>query len=184
MRSSARPLVAVAVEASDEVPAVLMAESDRDILGGHLQLVDHVPAGEMPRHEVETAVSASGGPYGLPVVGAGAWGPVLAAQRDEAEISLARQPQERGAGVCGQRRLAPQMVLRRVEPPRRRAELLSDDDPVAVEVDPLPPQRVQLPRTQAGERGDLEPRRERRGGQPVSVGDDLPDLLRARKAAS
>ncbi len=33
-------LVAVAVEASDEVPAVLVAEGDGDILRGHLQLVD------------------------------------------------------------------------------------------------------------------------------------------------
>jgi len=98
---------------------------------------------------------------------------VLAAQRDEAEISLARQAEERGAGVCGQRRLASQMVLRRVEPPGRRVELLRDDDPVAVEVDSLPAQRIQLPRPQAGKRGDLEPCRERWGGQPTSVGDNL-----------
>jgi DNA-binding XRE family transcriptional regulator len=93
----------VAVEASDEVPAVLVAEGDGDVLGGHLKLVDHAPAGEVPGGEVEAAFPAGGGPDGLPVVGAGAWGPVLAAQRDEAELSLARQAQEHGAGVCGQR---------------------------------------------------------------------------------
>lgn len=39
-------LVAVPVEATNEVPAVLVAEGDGHVLGGHLKLVDHVPASE------------------------------------------------------------------------------------------------------------------------------------------
>jgi Nucleotidyl transferase AbiEii toxin, Type IV TA system len=46
--------------------------------------------------------------------------------------------------VGGQGRLAAQMVLRRVKPPRRGAELLSDHDPVPLEIDLLPPQRIKV----------------------------------------
>jgi hypothetical protein len=69
---------------------------------------------------------------------------VLASQRDETELALSRQRLERRAGVCGQRRLTPQMVLRRVEPAGSSTELFGDNDAIPVEVDTLPAQRVKL----------------------------------------
>lgn len=68
------------------------------------------------------------------------------------------------------------MILRRVQPQRRRTELLGDNDPVPVEIDPIPAQRVKLPRPQTRERRDLQPRRERRTRQPPRVLDQLPHL--------
>jgi hypothetical protein len=106
-------LVAMTVEATNEVPAVLVAEGNCNILGGHFKLVDHVPAREVPGSEVEASRPPCGGSDGLPVVGTRAWRPVLATQRDEAELALASQPRERVAGVRGQRRIRPQMVLGR-----------------------------------------------------------------------
>lgn len=47
IRSSAPGRVAVSVEATDEVPAILMSECDGYVLGGHFKLVDHVPAREV-----------------------------------------------------------------------------------------------------------------------------------------
>ncbi len=105
---------------------------------------------------------------------------MLAAQRDETELALACQSQERNAGVCGQRSLAPQMVLRRVESSGRGTELLGHDDPMPVEIDPLPTQRIQLTGTQARERGHLQPGRKRRTSQLARVGDHLPYLLLCR----
>src|SRR6202042_2786982 len=72
------------------------------------------------------------------------------------------------------------MVLRRVESSGRGAELLGNDDPVAVEVDPLPVHRIQLAWAEAGERCDLQPGRERRARQFAGVGDHLPYLLLCR----
>ncbi len=72
------------------------------------------------------------------------------------------------------------MVLRRIESAGRSAELLRHDDPGTPEVDPLPSQRIQLPRPQPGERGNLQPRRERRTGKVARVLDDLPHLLLGR----
>ncbi len=88
-------LVAVAIEAAHEVPAVLMAESDRDILRGHFKLVGHAPAREVPRREIEAPRPSRGGPDDLPVIRTRTRRPMLAAQRDEAELTLARQPGER-----------------------------------------------------------------------------------------
>jgi hypothetical protein len=105
---------------------------------------------------------------------------VLAAQRNETELALTRQAGERVAGVRGQRRVAPQMVLRRVERAGRGAELLGHDDAGAVEVDPLPPQRVKLAGAKAGECSDLQPRRKRWTRQFAGVRDDLPYLLLGR----
>ena len=45
-------LEAEAVEATDEVPPVSMAEGDSNVLGGHFKLVDHVPAREVAGGEV------------------------------------------------------------------------------------------------------------------------------------
>jgi hypothetical protein len=85
-------LVAMTVEATNEVPAVLVAEGNCNILGGHFKLVDHVPAREVPGSEVEASRPPCGGSDGLPVVGTRAWCPVLATQGDEAATrrSLAR----------------------------------------------------------------------------------------------
>ena len=47
IRSSARPLFAVAVKAADEVASILVAERDCYVLGGHFKLVYHVPAREV-----------------------------------------------------------------------------------------------------------------------------------------
>ncbi len=102
---------------------------------------------------------------------------MLAAQRNETEFALTCQAGERVAGVRGQRCLAPHVVLWRVERAGRGAELLAYDDARAVEVDPLPPQRVKLAGAKAGERGDLQPRRKRRTCQFAGVRDDLPYLL-------
>src|ERR1700730_7462938 len=119
MRSQGAAFVAMAVEATDEVPAILVAEGDSDILGGHLKLVDHVPPRKVPRRQVEASLPPCGRPDGFPVVGTGAWRPVLTTQRDKAEPALTRQLLERCASVGGQRRLPTQMVLRRVKPQRR-----------------------------------------------------------------
>lgn len=62
--------------------------------------------------------------------------------------------------MCGERRLAPQMVLGSVELARGGTELLGDDDAIPVEVDALPAQRVKLAGTEAGERRSLQPRSE------------------------
>jgi hypothetical protein len=79
--------------------------------------------------------------------------------------------------VSGQWRLAPQMVLRRVERTGRRAELLRHDYPVPVEVDPLPTQRIKLTGTQTRERRHLQPGGKRRARQFARVSDHLPYLL-------
>src|SRR5712691_11917185 len=49
-------LVAVPIKPPDEVAAVLVAESNRDVLGGHLEDVDHVPAGEVAGGEVQASL--------------------------------------------------------------------------------------------------------------------------------
>ena len=46
---------------------------------GHLQHVDHVPAGEVTRGEIQGPLPAGRSPNGLPVVWARAWCPMLAA---------------------------------------------------------------------------------------------------------
>lgn len=68
-----------------------------------------------------------------------------AAQRDETELALACQGQERVAGVCGQRLFAAQMVLRRVKSAGGGAELHGHDDAVPVEIDALPGARQHFP---------------------------------------
>lgn len=134
--------VTVPVQATDEVATVLVAERDGDVLGEHLQLVDHVPSREVTGGEVETAVPARGGTNGLPLVGARAGRPMLAAQRHKTELALAREGGECLAGVRGRRGVSPQMILGRVETAGGRVELLIHNDPLTLEVHPLPAQRV------------------------------------------
>ena len=143
------------VEAAHEVPAVLVPERDRYVLRGHRKDIDHVPASEVASGEIQAPLPAGSGAYGLPVIRPRAWRPMIPTQRNETEVALPRQPLKRRAGMCSQRRLAALAVLRGVELSRRRIELLRDDDPAAGEVDPLPPQRIQLTRPQARERGDV-----------------------------
>lgn len=175
--------VAMSVEAADEVSTILVAEGDRDVLRGHFKLVDHVPACEVAGREVKAALPAGGGPDCLPVIGARAWRPVLTTQRDEAELAPVRQAQERVAGVRGQRRLAAQMVLGRVERSRGSVELLGDDDPVPVEIHALPAQCVKLAGAHSGKRGDLQPSGERWAGERAGARNQLPYLLLATRAS-
>jgi hypothetical protein len=66
---------------------------------------------------------------------------VLAAQGHEAELALTREGGEGGSGVGGEGRLAAEMVLGGVESAGGGAELLGHDDPIPLEVPPLPAQR-------------------------------------------
>jgi hypothetical protein len=97
---------------------------------------------------------------------------MLAAQRDEAELALAREGFECGAGVDGQRRLATPVVLGGVELARRGIELLGDNDPVSGELDAFPSQRIELTRPQTRECGHLQPGRKGRTREPMSALDD------------
>src|SRR5271170_4711867 len=80
-------------------------ERDRHILRGQVEDVDHVPAGEVTRRQVEAPLPARRAPDCLPVVGARARGPVLAADRREAELSFDRQKGP-GAPLADPRRQA------------------------------------------------------------------------------
>jgi hypothetical protein len=61
------------------------------------------------------------------------------------------------------------MVLGCVEAAGGRAELLGHHDPLTLEVHALPAQRIQLPRPQAREGGDLEPCGKGGAGQVMCV---------------
>lgn len=155
-------MVAVAVEASHQLAAVGVAERDRHVLGGHVEDVDHVPAREMASGEIEASTPSSRNLDGLPVVGAGTRRPVLASDRRKTELAFDRQSRNRLSCRIGQRSLARQTVLWQRKRARLGAELLYDQDARPVEIDVSAAQRVQLARTKASERGNLEPCGKRR----------------------
>src|ERR1700729_1248736 len=72
------------------------------------------------------------------------------------------------------------MVLGGVERPCGCVELLGDDDPVPLEIDALPAQRVKLAGSHPGERRDLQPCGERWAGERAGVPDPPPHLSLTR----
>jgi hypothetical protein len=171
----------VPVELADELAAVGVPERDRDVLGGQLEQVDHVPAREMPSGEVEAPLPPRRRPDRLPVVGARRSSPVAAADRREAELPFDWQREDRLARGLGQRRLPRLAVLRQREGAGHSTELLNHPDAGASEIDVDPAQRIQLARPQARERSDLEPSGKRWARQLARAADQLPDLLLARR---
>ena len=96
-----------------------------------------------------------------------------ATDRREAELPFVGQSDDRFACGLGQRSLTRQTVLWQRERAGLRVELLDNTDTRTIEIDVRPPQRIQLPRPQARERRDLEPRRKRRARQLVRAANQL-----------
>jgi hypothetical protein len=128
-------VIAVAVEAANQLTAVGVAERDRHILRGHVEDVDHVPTGEVAGREIKAASPSRRAPDGLPVVGTSARCPMLAAYRHETELAFHGKRDDRLTRRLGRRSLTRQTVLRQRERARLGAELLYDQDVRAIEVD-------------------------------------------------
>lgn len=87
--------VTVPIQATYQLAAVGVPESDRNVLRGKLENVDHVPASEVPGRQIQAPLPPCRSPDRLPVVGPCRGGPLLSPDRREAELAFDGQGDKR-----------------------------------------------------------------------------------------